>query len=575
MAAIEVFPPFQVFCDVNGDPLEDGYIYIGLPSQNPQTVPANVYWDESLTIQAAQPIRTIGGYPSRNGTPSRFFVGIPTYSITVANKNEVIVYNLPESTFGNSENLRSDLANQIDNANGSGMVGYKGRTVNARLSESTSVEDFSGNDDVKAQSAINAGGSSIRFPSDAYSWSSGVTIDYSSPGFNPASEPSSRVSIIGDSLENTIIDYSGANGSWAITKVGPASFASNGVYGNDMVYNIVLNDDGETNTRHGIRATNLAYCDYARININGFNTGLSFDSCLSSKFDHVVFNRNTIGTSLDNTTAQSLPNANTFDNCEWNGNSQAGIIGNKMGATNRFSSCRFEQNGSTGGPISGGLIGNIDGGNGTAAIVFESCYFENNGGVADVYLTNISALDITVVFIGCTFNRGSAAKYTTNNIALTSTGGGKIKCVLVGCGFWSTGDYVPDAGRPFILEGTGVEVIDIGCTYSETTSKPISTTLAIVSSKSTPAANGVATAVYSLPNVSTPSVYDVSVNIGSIGDAVNYGASAKVYTDGASARIVNTNIAVLQDIALSGLDIMSTQTSGSAQTIECAICKVG
>ena len=91
MSAIEVNPPFPIFSDIDGQPLEAGYIWIGQVNLDPQTNPINVYWDGALTIAAPQPIRTLAGYPSRNGTPARFFVG-QNYSIRVMNRNGSTIY---------------------------------------------------------------------------------------------------------------------------------------------------------------------------------------------------------------------------------------------------------------------------------------------------------------------------------------------------------------------------------------------------------------------------------------------------------------------------------------------------
>lgn len=86
MAARSVVPPFKVFTDVDGDPLESGYIYVGTEGLDPVTNPINVYWDDALTIPAVQPIRTIGGYPSNSGSPGALFAS-SDYSITVKDKN--------------------------------------------------------------------------------------------------------------------------------------------------------------------------------------------------------------------------------------------------------------------------------------------------------------------------------------------------------------------------------------------------------------------------------------------------------------------------------------------------------
>ena len=89
--------PYPIFTDVDGNPLEDGYIYVGGKNLNPEVSPITVYWDQSLTTPAAQPIRTIGGYPSNSGTPARLYSGAE-YSITVRNKNMSLVYTSPVPT---------------------------------------------------------------------------------------------------------------------------------------------------------------------------------------------------------------------------------------------------------------------------------------------------------------------------------------------------------------------------------------------------------------------------------------------------------------------------------------------
>lgn len=89
-----VVPPFPIFTDTAGAPLEAGFIYIGQVNLNPE-IPANqidVYADEALTIPVAQPIRTLSGYISVNGAPGQLFTAETAYSITVRNKNNTLIY---------------------------------------------------------------------------------------------------------------------------------------------------------------------------------------------------------------------------------------------------------------------------------------------------------------------------------------------------------------------------------------------------------------------------------------------------------------------------------------------------
>lgn len=102
MSALSIQPTFPIFTETDGLPLENGYIWIGAANLDPQGNPINVYWDAALTIAAPQPIRTLNGYPSRNGTPARLYVN-SDYSIRVQNSKGSMVYSAPEATerYGN------------------------------------------------------------------------------------------------------------------------------------------------------------------------------------------------------------------------------------------------------------------------------------------------------------------------------------------------------------------------------------------------------------------------------------------------------------------------------------------
>jgi len=97
MSALSIQPTFPIFTETDGLPLENGYIWIGAANLDPQGNPINVYWDAALTIAAPQPIRTLNGYPSRNGTPGRLYVN-SDYSIRVQNSKGSMVYSAPEAT---------------------------------------------------------------------------------------------------------------------------------------------------------------------------------------------------------------------------------------------------------------------------------------------------------------------------------------------------------------------------------------------------------------------------------------------------------------------------------------------
>jgi hypothetical protein len=91
MSAPSIKPPYPAFAGVDGLPLDNGYIWVGTVNLSPQVNPIAVYWDSALTIPAAQPIRTLNGYPVYQGTPARFYVN-SDYSIQVLDSNGSLVY---------------------------------------------------------------------------------------------------------------------------------------------------------------------------------------------------------------------------------------------------------------------------------------------------------------------------------------------------------------------------------------------------------------------------------------------------------------------------------------------------
>ena len=127
-----ILPPFPIFTDLDGEPLEAGYIWIGVENLPPQTNPTTVYWDEALTQPAAQPIRTSGGYPVNNGTPAALYAP-GAYSILVQDSRGTLVYSaLSETTLTSSANVTFLQA-------GTGAVT---RTALSKMQDIASAKDF-------------------------------------------------------------------------------------------------------------------------------------------------------------------------------------------------------------------------------------------------------------------------------------------------------------------------------------------------------------------------------------------------------------------------------------------------
>jgi len=135
MSALSIQVPFPVFQDRDGQPLENGYVWIGEPNLNPQTNPVVAYYDEALTIVAAQPLRTLNGYISRAGSPAQVYIDGVDFSILVQDSKGSMVYNFPEGT-----GVAASAAGVSYLAAGTGAVD---RTVQAKLREIKSAADYS------------------------------------------------------------------------------------------------------------------------------------------------------------------------------------------------------------------------------------------------------------------------------------------------------------------------------------------------------------------------------------------------------------------------------------------------
>jgi len=133
MSALSIQPTYPIFTDIDGQPLEDGFVWLGTANLDPQTNPIAVFFDAALTIPAPQPIRTLAGYPARSGTPARLYVG-SNYSIRVMNKNGSVVYSAPD---GASDRFSSVQISFLQAGPSAAPT-----TVEDKLRESVSVKDF-------------------------------------------------------------------------------------------------------------------------------------------------------------------------------------------------------------------------------------------------------------------------------------------------------------------------------------------------------------------------------------------------------------------------------------------------
>ncbi|ONN57073.1 hypothetical protein AC057_10090 [Acinetobacter genomosp. 33YU] len=123
----KVQPPYPLFHDIDGRPLDAGYIYIGEAGKNPEVYPIPVFWDENLTVPAEQPIRTRNGFFAKNGRAGKIYVSNADCSITVKNKKKVVVStDLFSDLFFDQKNMVTTVESIADLNN---LDKWDGRTI--------------------------------------------------------------------------------------------------------------------------------------------------------------------------------------------------------------------------------------------------------------------------------------------------------------------------------------------------------------------------------------------------------------------------------------------------------------
>jgi len=83
--------PYTAIANIDGSPLDAGFLFFGEYGKDPELFPVEVFWDSDFTVPAAQPIRTRNGYPVRNGSPTKVYLKTAQHSIVIKNKNGAFI----------------------------------------------------------------------------------------------------------------------------------------------------------------------------------------------------------------------------------------------------------------------------------------------------------------------------------------------------------------------------------------------------------------------------------------------------------------------------------------------------
>jgi hypothetical protein len=111
--ANSISTPFPFFAGLDGKALQNGKIYIGDDGLDPVTNPKATFFDDALTEPAAQPVRTLSGYPANTGSAAQLFTD-GAYSIAVYTSADVLVFS-SLSSGGDAATLQAEIdANAAD-----------------------------------------------------------------------------------------------------------------------------------------------------------------------------------------------------------------------------------------------------------------------------------------------------------------------------------------------------------------------------------------------------------------------------------------------------------------------------
>lgn len=314
MTATAIQSPFEIFTDSSGQPLNNGYIYIGTANLNPETNPITVYWDSALTVPAAQPIRTINGYPSRNGSAASLFLSPLSYSITVRNNSGVLVFSSSDTNQIQSNYIQFTPSG----------IGAVVRSVESKLRDTVSVKDFGAvgdgvtDDTVSIQAAIDAahaaGNAVCHFPAGRYlvtaqldiyigSKISGINTDYGGTAGatsipNALSDSAGTVILFRPTVEASLfVPVPPLGGSSAWSGIGIKGL---NIWGNttmDAYHRTLYGEPSDVTTSlYAIDFNGVHFSNVENVAIMGFQAGIrEGDRCQENTFTKVNIERCRVG----------------------------------------------------------------------------------------------------------------------------------------------------------------------------------------------------------------------------------------------------------------------------------------
>ncbi len=399
MTAFAINPPFPIFANIDGDPLDGGKIYVGVANLDPVTNPVALYWDAGLTIPATQPIVTSGGYAVRNGTPAIFYADAVSVSITLKDAVGVTVF-----TAAQVDSLgvpgEASLIGFIR-----GLPGAVASTVQTVLRNFAptpydfgAIGDGLADDSVAMQAWLSIGGA-LRLAAGNFRITEPLIYTQNAATDWRDGEPT--ISIVGDGANCTFITYDGPT-SDTVLRVNGVFPVANSFRCVGFTMKRADGSPASVGAGIGLHVRNMLSFEITDMKIFRHGVGLYMEGCLVGTVRDNTIIYNDIGAWAEiGTTWTSTPNILDFSSINFAANYTRGlkIIG---GTGVIVENCAFDGVGSTDSNGIGIEAVNMGTAGGVGLLV-NNGYFENIGGTA-IYITH-GNLSCTYVVNSCTFNR--------------------------------------------------------------------------------------------------------------------------------------------------------------------------
>ncbi len=210
----------------------------------------------------------------------------------------------------------------------------------------------------------------------------------------------------------------------------------------------------------GFVAEGYCFGTFRDLRTAGFQNGQHYKGVFSSLIESPRSFNNAIGMLLEEAMGSDgvayCPNAITILQPYLSTNNTYGLHAHRPAAL-AVRGGSIENNGATGAYQCGAWIENA-GYEGAFGALFDGVYFEDNGGKADIYLTNTENNSVYSVR-NCLFSRIQNGRFTTSNIRTAFSGSLRQHISLGANAFSDLGTYVPDVSRPFIKHENQVPTV--------------------------------------------------------------------------------------------------------------------